>query len=118
MVRRKGWRRLSKPGDKLQARWRHEASGWEVHHCGHPTANWPYAARDPEHPHALTADRSGRGFRTLEVAFWRVEGVIEGTLRTFDDGPCKHGYRRVICDPDNIPQWLQAVIDARAGGAP
>jgi hypothetical protein len=22
--------------------WLHESSGWEVKHCGHPTALWPY----------------------------------------------------------------------------
>ncbi len=45
--KRAGWTRLSPPGDKCTARWRH-VSGWTVVHCGHPTALWPYLAISPE----------------------------------------------------------------------
>ena len=108
-MNRDGWARLSAAGDKLGARWIHD-SGWIVFHCGHPTANWPYAAYDPEHPGTITADLSGRGFRNLARAFGRIEGVLSGLLQSFNDGLCKHGHRRVICDPADIPAWLAQVL--------
>ncbi len=106
-MKRQGWTRLSAPGNKLEARWRHDASGWEVWHCGHPTASWPYAAADPEHPGSLTATHTGRGFRTLTIAFDQIEAVLRGDLVTVEDGPCKHGYRRIICKPGELPSWLR-----------
>lgn len=102
------WTRLSRPGSKLDARWRH-ASGWVVFHCGHMTAIWPYAAQDPDHPDAVTANgaNGGRGWRTLAHAFAAIEGVLEGRLRTYADGPCRHGVRRLIADPADLPAWIR-----------
>jgi len=44
--RRPRWERLSAAGDKCGSHWRH-TSGWEIRHCGHPTALWPYMLTDP-----------------------------------------------------------------------
>ena len=43
-----GWTRVDpRPWGKLAARWEHR-DGWKLHHCGHPTANWPWALYDPK----------------------------------------------------------------------
>lgn len=43
---RLGWRSQNpQPGHKLTGRWVH-VDGWTIVHCGHPTANWPYALYD------------------------------------------------------------------------
>lgn len=69
------WERLSAAGDKCSGHWRH-ASGWEVRHCGHPTANWPYYAVDMEGRMVLASN--GRGFRTLDEAQAEVERRVGG----------------------------------------
>ena len=33
---------------KLAQAFRHDASGWLLEHCGHPTANWPWAPQEPK----------------------------------------------------------------------
>lgn len=90
-----GWTRLSAPGDKCGARWRHEASGWEVKHCGHPTANWPYHAADPEHPGRVVVSHNGKGFRKLLDAMAAVEDVLSGTLVATNER-CGPSTRRVL----------------------
>lgn len=102
----RGWSCTSRPGDKLSARWVHDASGWMVFHCGHPTANWPYAAESPGIPGCIVASHTGRGWRTLDIAFSEIELLIAGKLALFEDGPCKHGHRFVIADPNDPPQWI------------
>lgn len=92
---RPGWRRLSAPGDKCSARWLHEASGWEVKHCGHPTANWPYHAADPEHPGRVVVTHNGKGFRKLADAWAAVEGVLSGALVATNER-CGPSTRRVL----------------------
>lgn len=92
---RPGWRRLSAPGDKCGARWRHEASGWEVKHCGHPTANWPYHAADPEHPGRVVVTHNGKGFRKLVEAMQAVEDVLTGALVATNER-CGPATRRVL----------------------
>jgi hypothetical protein len=43
-----GWTRVdARPWSKLRARWR-STSGWQVYHCGHPTAHTPWALIDPQ----------------------------------------------------------------------
>lgn len=44
-----GWERVDpKPwNNKLVATWRHK-DGWVIRHCGHPTANHPWALYDPQ----------------------------------------------------------------------
>ena len=112
-MKRAGWKRLSSPGDKLAARWVF-TNGWEVRHCGHPTAIWPYFVVAKGHEGRIVSDRSGRGFGTLVKAFEAVEAVVEGRRELFDDGPTKHGYRMVIADPQDLPAWLRNVIEQRA----
>lgn len=58
---RPGWIRLSAPGDKCGAHWLHTSSDWQIRHCGHPTANWPYYAIDPDHPTRATVTHNGLG---------------------------------------------------------
>lgn len=54
-------------------------SGWQVIHCGHPTANWPWYAVSPEGEHVVA--HHGRGWRKLEQAREHVDGLIGGTWR-------------------------------------
>lgn len=69
--RRPGWTRLSEPGSKTSQQWVHDASGWHVEHCGHPTANWPYVVLDADG--RLQVGDHGRCHRTLRDAFDFVE---------------------------------------------
>jgi hypothetical protein len=79
---RKGWTRIA---GGCGGRWRHDASGWIVAHCGHPTALWPYTARDPEdtgilipsgwYAHGVTWVK-GYAFQTLERAQEKVESHL------------------------------------------
>ena len=63
--------------------WRH-VSGWEVFHCGHPTANWPYYGVPPgkgamcPQSEMLLSGGIGRGcaFRLLALAQDAVEQVV------------------------------------------
>ena len=71
-----GWIRLSAPGNKCATHWRH-VSGWEVHHCGHPTANWPYYLTAPESGREITSFNA-LGFKTLAVAKIVVHGLLAG----------------------------------------
>lgn len=42
-----GWRRVTDVHlGKLSARYEHR-DGWQIQHCGHPTANWPNLLIDP-----------------------------------------------------------------------
>lgn len=46
-ARRLGWERVDpQPWGKLTAHWAHR-SGWYLEHCGHPTANTPWALYNP-----------------------------------------------------------------------
>jgi hypothetical protein len=74
------WTRLSKPGDKCHATWRH-ASGWIVRHCGHPTANWPYFLEDPNAPGYTIVSFNGYGFQNLAAAKSVVELIVAEKAR-------------------------------------
>lgn len=52
---------------KLHTRHVHNASGWAVLHCGHPTANYPYYVVTSAGAELVDPD-TGRGFRRLELA--------------------------------------------------
>jgi hypothetical protein len=55
----RGWSRIDpRPWRKLNACWEHRA-GWRLEHCGHPTANWPWALFAPGGEMVLTGVRSG-----------------------------------------------------------
>ena len=97
-AKRLGWTRVDeRPWRKTTARWEH-ASGWWLYHCGHPTANWPYALIDPRGrmhrmgaiSEALDFDPN-RGFawRTLELAFAYVDSQLRAPFGTFVCSTCK-----------------------------
>lgn len=75
-----GWTRSG--AGKCDAQWRHNASGWFVEHCGHPTALYPLSLTDPARPGALIVSQNGRGFAHLAKAKAAVEGLIAGRLKT------------------------------------
>jgi hypothetical protein len=52
--------------------WAH-CSGIEIHHCGHPTANYPYMIVAPG-GQAFVAS-NGRGFRTVKDAKEEVDRI-------------------------------------------
>lgn len=92
MKSRAGWTRLSAPGDKVGATWRHDASGWLVRHCGHPTANWPYYAIDPAHgERRVVVSSGGLAFRRLADAVFAVEDVLEERATTVFVGVGRYG---------------------------
>jgi len=106
------WVRLSAPGNKLGATWEHP-SGWQVHHCGHPTANWPYYAVDPTDNGRLYVTHNGKGFRTLVAAFAAVEGVLVGELVATDEG-CGPTTGRIASALD-LQNWRRAWSTERSG---
>lgn len=89
---RKGWTKTREPRSGVAGEWRHNASGWLVKHCGHPTALWPYyglrpGADERNRDELLLAGGFGLGlaFRTLaecmdavEVHVLREKGMREG----------------------------------------
>jgi hypothetical protein len=85
-MNRKGWTRLSRPGDKCGTHWLHEASGWRLRHCGHPTANWPYYLVEPTKGETVVSF-NGLGFKKLEVCMQVVEDVLSGSFKVVDLGP-------------------------------
>lgn len=97
MPRRPGWRRLSPPGQKLQTEWLHESSGWVVKHCGHPTANWPYYARQPASTDdtALVVTHNGLAWPTLLEACEGVESVLSRACELVEVESKKYGV--VLC---------------------
>jgi hypothetical protein len=97
---RDGWTRLSAPGDKLGTRWRHDASGIEVRHCGHPTANHPYYIAMDAFPRRCVMSFNGFGWATLIVALEVAERIHSGELQVTIDN-CGDATARVptmICD--------------------
>ena len=102
-MKREGWRRLSAPGDKCSTNWVHNASGWEIQHCGHPTANWPYYALDPSYPGTATVTHNGLGFRTLRQAMEAIEHVLAGRWRATNEN-CFPSVRRIISPEQERPQ--------------
>jgi hypothetical protein len=88
------WRRLSRAGDKCGTHWRH-VSGWELRHCGHPTAIWPYYLVDPARPDFLTVSFNGRGFKSLAIAQDLIESIVAGRIEvTVTD--CEPGIARAL----------------------
>jgi len=66
---RLGWRRVDpRPWISLRARWVH-VDGWRLEHCGHPTANWPWALYDPRGAMVRTGALQGHPERGLA---WRT----------------------------------------------
>lgn len=70
------WERIDGGHSKLTATYRHNPNGWTVHHCGHPTANFPYYLLTPSGSRLLAPN--GRGFQTLALAQDHVERLHNG----------------------------------------
>lgn len=68
------WVRHAGAFGKLDTVHVHTRSGWQVRHCGHPTANFPYliVTSDGEQ---LVNPVNGRGFQRLELAKEFVEST-------------------------------------------
>jgi len=70
------WQRVDAGTGKLHARYQHP-SGYRIHHCGHPTALWPYAMYGPDDKMILAPN--GRAWRTLAIAAGEVtRRLMEG----------------------------------------
>lgn len=91
---RDGWTRLSAPGRKCGAHWRHEETGWELRHCGHPTANWPYYLVEPR-SRLMVVTHNGLGFKTLAVAMDAVASILAGHSTATTEG-CERRLMRVV----------------------
>jgi hypothetical protein len=88
-----GWTRLSRAGDKCSARWQH-SSGWQLRHCGHPTANWPYFLIDPARPELVIVSFNGRGFKNLEIAQYAIELLAANQIAVTTED-CADGIGRI-----------------------
>lgn len=85
-MKRAGWTRLSPTGAcKTVGRFRHDASGLVVRHCGHPTALWPYMILPADGGRAIVS-WTGHGFKTLAVAMDVAERVARGGLSVVERG--------------------------------
>ena len=96
------WTRTSLADGKCHTRYEH-AAGWEVVHCGHPTAIWPYYLRRLDDPSAIVVSHNGLGFRGVRIARRVVEGILDGSIAETSEG-CAPGIRRalVTCAGDLI----------------
>ena len=80
-AKRFGWERVDGTTHKCRAVWAHP-SGWEVRHCGHPTALWPWSAMAPKVADEVdfVVDQNGRGFQNLARAFEQIDRYERGEL--------------------------------------
>ena len=79
------WKDLSTPRcGHIGAHWEH-FSGWQVHHCGHQTALYPYYAISPDGREPIVA-ANGRGFRSLAAAKQAIELLTAGRAVLTEDG--------------------------------
>lgn len=69
------WRKLQGDSKTKGAVYEHPYSGWQIHHCGHPTALWPYYLTEPGRP-GIVVSHNGRGFRDLDAAKTAVVYLI------------------------------------------
>jgi hypothetical protein len=67
------WIRRSGSLGKLDTVHEHPSSGFTIHHCGHPTANFPYYILTPGGERILAPN--GRGFMRLSVAKNFIEAL-------------------------------------------
>mgnify|MGYP003527984190 FL=1 len=70
-----GWTREPGPPGKCNARWAH-VRGWRIEHCGHPTANHPWALYAPDRRMILTGVQYGNP-PTFGTAWDGLADVIE-----------------------------------------
>lgn len=69
------------------------ASGWQIHHCGHPTANWPYYLTAPGGSEMIMS-HNGRGFCTVAICKAVVAHLLIGTFTTTTEN-CEPGIATV-----------------------
>lgn len=86
------WQRTEGRPGKKGGSWAHP-SGWTVHHCGHPTALWPYYLRDPDG--TMVVSHNGHGFVQRAWALEVAEGLHAGTYTATTDR-CRPGLMRVL----------------------
>ena len=67
------WRRTDGGSGKLFARYVHP-SGYTIQHCGHPTANYPYALYGPDGRMILAPN--GRAWAKLSFAALEVDAQL------------------------------------------
>jgi hypothetical protein len=65
------WEAADVARGKIWATYTHKPSGWTIHHCGHPTANFPYYILTPACERILAPN--GRGFQRLSLAKQHTE---------------------------------------------
>lgn len=77
---RAGWERVGAAKWPHRPKYVHTASGCWFRHCGHPTANWPYAVNVPGETQYLLTGGIGKGvaFRTVRLAMEAVEAFVAG----------------------------------------
>lgn len=75
-----GWVRLNPCAPVLLARFEHR-DGWRLEHCGHPTANYPWALYSPAGDLTLTGAITGRNQegRAWPCIAWAVDYVATQT---------------------------------------
>lgn len=111
---RAGWTRLHPKGaSKCSAAYRHDATGWVVKHCGHPTANWPYYASAPDGSASLVIESCGRAFRLLDDACRAVEDLVAGTRTLEARESDRYGLVWLA-----VPTWCRndSSVDVAIGG--
>lgn len=87
MSARPGWSMVSPPILRGKAATqRHDASGWTVEHCGHPTALWPYLLRHDERPETIVVAPNGYGFRRVHDAQLAAEQLHAGSVDLVEVG--------------------------------
>jgi hypothetical protein len=102
-VKRAKWTRLSDPkASKCDQHWRHE-SGYEVKHCGHPTAIWPWYVVDPADRGLCLVSQSGYAFRKLSGAMDAVEGLVAGQLVALETSLSPGHVRRIVASAEANP---------------
>jgi hypothetical protein len=95
-MKRARWTRLSDSRlSKCDQRWRHD-SGYEVRHCGHPTALWPWYVIAPAAPELCLVAEHGHAFRLLAEAMDAAEGLAAGRLAAMETPLSPSHVRRVV----------------------
>jgi hypothetical protein len=67
------WRRVDGGSGKIGSVYKHPSGYW-IEHCGHPTANWPYALYGPDGYMLLAPN--GRAWPNLRAAADEVDAQI------------------------------------------
>ena len=99
----RGWTLIARGQRGKGGVWQH-TSGWTVHHCGHPTALWPYYVAHEAKGFATVVSGTNRGFRSIVAARRAVEALVAGVA-----GPVRElGNHHVIAGLDADGVLLKA----------